>query len=122
MEVMERIPLPTRQMRQRLRDLPGEGHRTAVTPVFPSLANSLDSGVNSRLYSRHESKNGEPRSQNRSGRPGDGHQHRYDPFLREAGIVEAIAAYRRRIPLIRTERYRNPKICPQGSGTGVFAE
>src|SRR5260370_38991669 len=99
MEVMERIPLPTRQMRQRLRDLPGEGHRTAVTPVFPNLANSLDSGVNSILYSRHESKNGEPRTQNRSSRPGDGHQHRYYPVLREAEPVEAIADYRSRVLL-----------------------
>src|SRR5229473_2935657 len=95
---------------------------TSTDTGFFEPANSLDSGVHSRLYSRHGSKNGEPRGQNRPSRPGDGHQHRHDPFLREAGIVEAIAAYRRRIPLIRTGRYRNPKIRPQGSGTGVFAE
>src|SRR5260370_13316569 len=114
--------MPTRQVRERLRDLLGECQTTSSDAGFsnPRIYLTLESTPDCILGMG--AKSGEPRGQNRPSRPGDGHQHRHDPFLREAGIVEAIAAYRRRIPLIRTERYRDPKIRPQSPGTRVFAE
>src|SRR5260370_27534041 len=114
--------MPTRQVRERLRDLLGEGQPASSDAGFsnPRIYLTLESTPDCILGTG--ATNGEPRGQNRPSRPGDGHQHRHDPFLREAGTVEAIAAYRRRIPPIRTERYRNPKIRTQRSVTGVFAE
>src|SRR5260370_28958417 len=117
---IESVRMPTREVRERLRDLLGEGQTTSSDAGFsnPRIYLTLESTPDCILGMG--ATNGEPRGQNRPSRPGDGHQHRHDPFLREAGIVEAIAAYRRRIPPIRPERYRNSKIRTQASRTGVF--